>query len=153
MIPADKMIPAIKSGLVRFGLFAHANQLASRNQGLSPVLDLGQWWSKQGDKQGQPLPLHLAAIKKTLPDEIAQRLSGLISQSVQYAMDNRSEAITAASLYAPYEQLDQMEPFIEQYITNLCLDMGPAGSAAIEELLLRGHNQGLFDNPQPIEFC
>jgi len=153
MLPADKMIPAIRSGLVQYGLFAHANHLASRNQGLSTVLDLGEWWSRQGDKQGQPLPLHLVAIKSSLPGEIANRLSELISQSVQYARDNRPEALAAASLYGPYELLDQIEPFVDKYITDISLDMGTTGSTAIKELLLRGQNQGLFDDPKPIEFC
>src|SRR3974390_2055327 len=91
--PFNHIFEAVKKGKAEAGLIIHEGQLTYAKEGLRKVIDLGEWWHKG---TGLPLPLGGNVIRRDLGKEMIGRISKLIRQSIQYALDNREEALNYA---------------------------------------------------------
>lgn len=149
VLPFDKIIPAVESGLADCGLISHEEQMSLEVTGLTCVLDLGVWWS--GVTGGMPLPMGCVAIKRSVPDEVKRQLQAIIGQSVRYGLANRAEALAAVNDQAGGET-GSTDEFIGRYVTDLSVDVGGRGQAAMEEFLKRGCIAGIIPDTLPLEF-
>jgi len=146
----DAILPAVKSGEVDAGVLIHEGQLYYQDQGLHQVLDLGEWWNEETG--GLPLPLGGNVVRKDLGDEMIATLARLIKESIQYALDNRREALDYALKYARDLDPALADRFVGMYVNERTVDYGPEGRKAVQLFLDRGAEMGLVPGPLPIQF-
>lgn len=150
VLPYDKIIPAVESGLADCGLISHEEQMSLNVTGLTCVLDFGVWWS--GETGGMPLPMGCVAIQRSLPGDVQCQLQRIIGESVQYGLANRGEALAAVSEQAGDREIENAAEFIGRYVNELSVDVGDRGLAAMEEFLSRGSTAGIIPDVLPLEF-
>ena len=149
VIAFDKIIAAVKSGEVDAGLLIHEGQLTYQQEGLHKVVDLGEWWHAD---TGLPVPLGVNAVRKDLGKQLMRKLSSLLTQSIQYGLDHRAEALGYAQQFARGMQDSLTDRFVGMYVNRLTLDMGRAGREAIARLMTRGYHAALIPRPVHLEF-
>jgi 1,4-dihydroxy-6-naphthoate synthase len=98
IVPFDQILDAVVAGSyegqrIDAGLIIHEGQLTYANQGLSLIVDLGEWWFEE---TGLPLPLGGNAIRKDLGPDTIQDVNRLLKESIQYGLDHRQEALDYA---------------------------------------------------------
>src|SRR5262249_7515226 len=127
----------------------HEGQLTFQNQGLQLVVDLGVWWQ---ERTGLPLPLGGNVVRRDLGSDVMTRISRLLKQSIQYALDHRSEALDYALKYARDMDKGLEDRFVGMYGNGWTLDYGPRGREAVRRLLEEGHHAGVIPKPATVEF-
>jgi 1,4-dihydroxy-6-naphthoate synthase len=146
--PFDQIIPEVLAGRADVGLIIHEGQLYYPDQGLHQILDLGEWWMAE---TGLPLPLGGNVVRKDLGEETVLRVADLLKQSIQYALDHRSEALDYALTYARGLDPALADRFVGMYVNEWTVDYGPRGREAVRTLLTRAADAGLVPRV-PIEF-
>lgn len=149
VIPFDKILDAVKNGVVEAGLLIHEGQLLFPQMGLHRVVDLGVWWQEQ---TGLPLPLGGNAIRRALGPAMGRQIAGTIRRSVEYALEHREEALNYAMQFARDMETDIADKFVGMYVNNWTLGYGERGRKAVLELIDRGTSAGLLPGPASIEF-
>lgn len=145
----DKILDAVKQGIVDAGLLIHEGQLMYSQMGFHKVVDLGQWWLEQ---TGLPLPLGGNGVRKALGQETGRIIARAIRDSVQYALEHREEALNYAMQFARDMDPDLADKFVGMYVNKWTLGYGERGRAAIRELLDRGARAGVMPKVGAIEF-
>ena len=97
-VPFDEIIPKVLEGKYEAGLIIHEGQLTFNREGLHRILDMGKWWH---DETGLPLPLGGNAIRRSLGPELIDACCTALRDSIQYALDNREEALQYAHAVCP----------------------------------------------------
>jgi len=146
-LPTNEIITAVTDGSVDTGLIIDGNQMTYRQNGLHKIIDLGQWWYEQTKL---PLPLGLNIVRKDLSKLIIDELTTLFRKSIQYALDNREEAIKYAMRYAQNMSKAQAQKFIGRYINKFTLEYGEEGQQALIELFTRASYVGLFSKSKNV---
>ncbi len=149
VVPFDKIIDAVRSGEVDAGLLIHEGQLTYEPLGLHKVVDLGEWWHAD---TGLPVPLGVNAVRKDLGKPLMRKISGLLTESIQYALDHREEAVAYAAQFGRGMDAPSIDRFVGMYVNALTLDIGVKGREAIARLLTRGYHAGLLPRPAKLEF-
>ncbi|MGA2741542.1 MAG: MqnA/MqnD/SBP family protein [Bryobacteraceae bacterium] len=147
--PFDKIMNAVREHSVEAGLIIHEGQLTYDREGFHRVLDLGRWWK---GKYGLPLPLGGNVLLRTLPGEIQGECCRLMRESIQYALDNRDEALSYALQFARDMETSLAEKFVGMYVNHYTLDAGDTVPAAVQKLLDLGHEAGLIPRRVQVEF-
>src|SRR3954469_6523179 len=98
VVPFDKIFETVRSGAADVGLIIHEGQLTYQNEGLVVCEDLGVWWGKEND--GLPLPLGGNVIHKKYSPETRRLISNILTESIQYSLDHRPEAVEHALQFA-----------------------------------------------------
>jgi len=147
--PFDKIMHAVREHSVEAGLIIHEGQLTYDREGFHRVLDLGRWWK---GKYGLPLPLGGNVLLRTLPGDIQSECCRLMRESIQYALDNRDEALSYALQFAREMETSLAEKFVGMYVNHYTLDAGDVVPAAVQKLLDLGHEAGLIPRRVQVEF-
>jgi 1,4-dihydroxy-6-naphthoate synthase len=143
VVPFDRILETVASGEARAGVVIHEGQLTYGDEGLHRVVDLGSWW---GEETGGPLPLGGNGIRSDLDPELKARLCRLLRQSIDYALENREEALAFAIRYARdlAEDPERSDRFVGMYVNRWTQDYGPEGRRAVQLLLDRGFQAGIL---------
>jgi 1,4-dihydroxy-6-naphthoate synthase len=143
IVPFDRILDVVKDGEADAGVVIHEGQLTYADMGLKKVVDLGEWW--KGDT-GLPLPLGGNGIKRDLDPDLKLRLCRLLSQSINYALDHREEALGYATRYARglEDDPERSDRFVGMYVNDWTRDYGEAGRRAVQLLLDRGFEAGVL---------
>ena len=149
IVPFDRIIPEVLAGKHEAGLIIHEGQLTYDKSGLHRIVDLGKWWR---DQTGLPLPLGGNAIRRDLGPELMASVALAIKQSIQYALDHRSEALSYAMQFARDLDPGLADKFVGMYVNERTLDYGEEGRAAIRRLLEMGHEAGIIPQRANVEF-
>ena len=149
IVPFDRIIPEVLAGKHEAGLIIHEGQLTYDKSGLHRIVDLGKWWR---DQTGLPLPLGGNAIRRDLGPELMASVARAIKQSIQYALDHRSEALSYAMQFARDLDPGLADKFVGMYVNERTLDYGEEGRAAIRRLLEMGHEAGIIPQRANVEF-
>ncbi|MGB5516075.1 MAG: MqnA/MqnD/SBP family protein [Thermoanaerobaculia bacterium] len=151
VVAFDQILDAVGNGDAVAGVVIHEGQLTYSDMGLESVVDLGSWWK---DETGGPLPLGGNGIRKDLPADLIRRLSELLSDSINYALDHRAEAMNFATKYARGLEDDPVrsDRFVSMYVNDWTRDYGEAGRRAVQLLLDRGHEAGILPEAIQAEF-
>ena len=149
VVPFDKIMEAVLSGEVDAGLLIHEGQLTHKKHGLRKIVDLGEWWQED---MNLPLPLGVNVVRKDLGKELMQHITGLMRQSVDYALAHRDEAIAYALKYGRGMDAGTTDKFIGMYVNKWTVDMGREGRQAITQLLTRAYHAALVPRPVHLEF-
>src|SRR5262249_23945410 len=134
VMPFDQILPAVAEGDVVAGLLIHEGQLYYGEKGLHKVLDLGQW---EFEQTGLPLPLGGNVVGRDLGEAPVRRNSGLLKESIRYALEHRAEALEYALKYARDLDPALADRFVGMYVIDWTVDYGPRGREAVRLLLTR----------------
>jgi 1,4-dihydroxy-6-naphthoate synthase len=149
VVPFDKILQAVSKGEVDAGLIIHEGQLSYYQSGLHRVLDLGAWWKKE---YNLPLPLGANAVLRSLDEEIQREARLRLSQSIQYALDHRDEALSYALEFSRGLDRESAEKFVGMYVNHHTTEMHPAVLQSAQKLLEMGFQAGLIPCRVAIEY-
>jgi 1,4-dihydroxy-6-naphthoate synthase len=149
VVPFDQIIPAVLDGRADVGLIIHEGQLYYPDKGLHQIADLGEWWYEE---TGLPLPLGGNVVRKDLGEALVVKVASLLRQSIEYALENREEALAYALTYARDLDPKLADRFVGMYVNDWTVDYGPRGREAVRTLLRRGWEAGLVPQPVDVQF-
>lgn len=147
--PFDQVEDAVLEGKADFGLIIHEGQLTYADQGLSLVVDLGEWWFGE---TGLPLPLGGNVVRKDLGTAITAKISKHLKASIAYALSHRTGALDHAMRYARGLERGKADEFVGMYVNDWTLDYGEPGRRAVQLLLDRGAAAGVIPHTVKVEF-
>jgi len=150
VVPFDDIIPRVLQGKYEAGLIIHEGQLTFNKSGLHKIVDMGKWWR---DQTGLPLPLGGNAIRRDLGPKLVDSCCTALRDSIQYALDNREEALQYAMQFARDLDPQMADKFVGMYVNERALDYGNDGRAAIAKLLEMGHEAGIIPHKPNVEFA
>jgi 1,4-dihydroxy-6-naphthoate synthase len=149
VVPFDKILDAVREKSVDAGLIIHEAQLTYDRGGFHRVIDLGRWWKNEYDL---PLPLGCNALLRSLTPEIQKECCRMMRESIQYALDNRDEALTYAMQFARDMDHRLAEKFVGMYVNHFTVDCGDLVPVAAQKLLDLGYEAGLTPRRVELEF-
>jgi 1,4-dihydroxy-6-naphthoate synthase len=150
VVPFDRIFQAVHSGEAEAGLIIHEGQLTWHAEGLKVCQDLGAWW--KGENDGLPLPLGGNVIHKRIPPATRSVIARILTNSIQFSLDHRAEAVAHALQYARDMGRELADQFVGMYVNHWTLDYGEKGRAAIEHFLGQAYERGLIPSRQELEF-
>lgn len=151
IVPFDRILDAVLAGEADAGVVIHEGQLTYGDLGLFAVVDLGAWWKEE---TGGPLPLGGNGIRRDLEPELQRRLCRLLTESIEYGLGHRPEALGYAIRYARGLEDDPLrsDRFVGMYVNDWTRDYGHAGRRAVQLLLDRGYEAGILARRVEAEF-
>jgi 1,4-dihydroxy-6-naphthoate synthase len=116
---------------IDLGLIIHENRFTYQDKGLIKVKDLGEYWE---EKTHCAIPLGGIVVKRSLPDELKQKVNRLVRKSVAFAFENPSSALPFIKAHAQEMDEKVMYQHIELYVNKYSIDLGNDGKTAIHTL-------------------
>lgn len=155
LVPFDEIIPAVSAGEykgtpVDAGLLIHEGQLTYGDQNLKLIADMGVWWGEETG--GLPLPLGANAIRKNLGTETILEVEKLLTESINYGLDNRQPALDYALEYGRDLDNAKADKFVGMYVNDWTRDFGEKGRESVRLFLERGHKEGILPELVKPEF-
>jgi 1,4-dihydroxy-6-naphthoate synthase len=137
----DEIMDAVAEGRVDAGVIIHESRFTFADHGLVCVQDLGEWWEAE---TGLPIPLGCIAARSTLQASEIEEIERAIRDSVQWAYRHPEQCSGYIKEYA--RELDDhvIAGHVDLYVNDFSLELGEEGRAAVEELLCRGRQAGVF---------
>ncbi len=148
-MPFDRIMDAVDQGTVDAGLLIHEGQITYESLGYNKVLDFGEFW--ESETHGLPLPLGLDVVRKDLGEAMARTLSRGLKESIAYGYKHQDESIPYALQWGRGISTTLGEKFVKMYVSELTIDMGEKGKAALELLFAKGAEKGLIPKVSPFE--
>jgi 1,4-dihydroxy-6-naphthoate synthase len=133
VVPFDEIQEAVLAGKAEAGLLIHEGQLTYAEEGLSKIVDLGEWWAEHTG--GLPLPLGGNIIRRDLGPEMIHKVSKMLHDSIAYALSHREEAVEYAIQFGRGLDRERTDKFVGMYVNNLTLSYGDRGRQAVQRLL------------------
>ena len=150
VVPFDKIFETVMRRKADAGLIIHEGQLTFPSLGLHKVLDLGEWWYKETQL---PLPLGGNVIRKDLGPDLIAKVSKILRQSIEYALEHRDEALNYAMQFARDMEHQLADKFVGMYVNDRTLNYGTAERKAVQLLLNLGHERHIIREPIQVEFA
>ena len=142
----DAVQKAVKEGTVDGGIIIHEGQITHEREGLTSILDLGQWW---WSNHKLPLPLGVNIVDKKLGVEGIKAVSTVLRGTIEYSLAHRKEALEYALSYGRGISMEEADKFVGWYVNDLTVDLGKAGTQSIELFLSLGARHGLIPEVRP----
>jgi 1,4-dihydroxy-6-naphthoate synthase len=147
--PFDKIIDAVREHSVDAGLIIHEAQLTFDREGFHKIADLGRWFKNAYDL---PLPLGGNVLLRSLGAGIQSECCRMMRDSIQYALDNRAEALEYALQFARDMETRLADKFVGMYVNHYTLDAGDVVPKAAQKLLDLGFEAGIISKKVEVEF-
>ncbi|MBU0695904.1 MAG: 1,4-dihydroxy-6-naphthoate synthase [Bacteroidetes bacterium] len=125
------------------GLIIHENRFTYQNKGLIKVKDLGEYWEETTDCA---IPLGGIVIKRSLSDEIKQKVNQLIRKSVEFAFENPKSALPFIKQYAQEMEESVMYQHIDLYVNKYSVNLGDEGKKAIKTMFNQAFDKKIIPN-------
>ena len=142
-MPFNEIMEAVKKCDVDAGLIIHESRFTYPSYGLKKVIDLGEWWEKE---TGLPIPLGCIAAKRSLGEELINKIDGLVRESVVYAMTHRDEPRDYIKSHSQELEDKAICDHINLYVNDLTIDIGEEGIAAVKKLFEIAEEKGIIKN-------
>jgi 1,4-dihydroxy-6-naphthoate synthase len=133
--------PAVLEGRFDAGLIIHENRFTYEAKGLRKIIDLGEYWEQE---TGAPIPLGGIVIKRSLPDEVKDRVNRVLRQSVEYAFAHRDASLPYVKAHAQEMSEEVMYRHIDLYVNDYSVDLGRDGRRAVDVLFERARATGII---------
>ena len=150
VVPFDQIFQTVRSGAADVGLVIHEGQLTYEQEGLVVCEDLGVWWGREQD--GLPLPLGGNVIHKRFDPPVRKAIADILTQSIQFSLDHRPEAVEYALQFARDMGKDLADKFVGMYVNHWTLDYGDKGREAIRRFLTLAFERKLIPAVPKLEF-
>jgi 1,4-dihydroxy-6-naphthoate synthase len=147
--PFDQIEDAVVDGDVDLGLLIHEGQLTFGDRSLRLVQDMGEWWFGE---TGLPLPLGGNVVRKDLGEDLTNKISRHLRDSIAYGLKHRAGALDHAMQYARGLDRSKADAFVGMYVNDWTLDYGDRGRMAVKQFLKRGVAEGIISKPVTVEF-
>ena len=147
--PFDQIEDAVVDGRVDLGLLIHEGQLTFGDRKLHLIQDMGEWWFGE---TGLPLPLGGNVVRKDLGDDLTDKISRHLRDSIAYGLQHRKGALDHAMQYARGLDRSKADAFVGMYVNDWTLDYGDRGRRAVKQFLQRGVDAGIITKPVNVEF-
>src|SRR2546423_7211661 len=132
VVPFDKIFDAVESGRADAGLIIHEGQLTYARSGFEKIVDLGEWWKH---KTGLPLPLGGNVVRKDIPPPVRRELSEIISESIDYGLTHRDEAVAHSLAYARDMNAQLASKFIGLYMKEFTRASRTTGAPPVSKFM------------------
>jgi 1,4-dihydroxy-6-naphthoate synthase len=149
VVSFDKIPQAVAEKSVDAGLVIHEAQLTFAKSGFHKIVDLGVWWKKT---YNLPLPLGANALRRSLPPAVQSECCRIMRESIQYALDNREQALEYAMQFARDMDPALADKFVGMYVNHYTVDAGVVIPKAAQLLLDKGFEAGLIPGRIELEF-
>ncbi len=123
------------------GVIIHENRFTFEKKGLRKIADLGAYWESN---YHHPIPLGGIFIHKKIDISIQKKIDILLRKSIQYAFENRNEAMTYIKAHSQEMEESVINQHINLYVNNFTLDLGNEGINAIKKLFSVSKELGLI---------
>ena len=151
VMPFDRIQEAVHAGEIQAGLLIHEGQVTYAEEGLTKIVDLGEWWADRTG--GLPLPLGCNVIRRDLGPATISTLSRLLHDSIAHgARASRGRRHTRHAV-RPRARSVRTDRFVGMYVNDLTLDYGDRGREAVHRLLGDAQAAGLLPKPVHVEFA
>jgi 1,4-dihydroxy-6-naphthoate synthase len=147
VLPFERILDEVHDGRADAGLVIHEGQLTYEDAGLVKALDLGEWWLLE---TGLPLPLGVNTVRRDV--DRPKELSAVLRDSIDTALEHREEAMAYALRFGRGLDTETADRFVSMYVNELTCDYGNEGRQAVEELLRRASELGVYEQPTQVEF-
>ena len=151
VVPFDHIEDFVLHGKADAGLLIHEGQLTYADNGLTKIVDLGEWWAARTG--GLPLPLGGNIIRRDLGPEMIKKVSRLLHDSIAYALSHRTDAVEYAQQFGRGLDKIKTDKFVGMYVNDLTLGYGERGRQAVERLMTEAFDTGLIPKRIPVEFA
>jgi 1,4-dihydroxy-6-naphthoate synthase len=131
--------PALLADRFDAGLIIHENRFTYEAKGLKKIIDLGEYWESH---TGASIPLGGIVIRRSLPDEVKDRVNRVLRRSVEYAFAHRDASLPFVRAHAQEMSEDVMYRHIDLYVNDYTIDLGTRGRQAIALLFDRAAASG-----------
>jgi 1,4-dihydroxy-6-naphthoate synthase len=132
---------AVLDGRYDAGLIIHENRFTYEAKGLRKIIDLGEFWESE---TGAPIPLGGIVIKRSLSDDVKQKVNRLVRHSVEYAFAHREASLPFVREHAQEMSEDVMYRHIDLYVNEFSVALGSEGTRAVEILFDRAKAAGII---------
>ena len=132
VMPFHEIMPAVCSGQVDAGVIIHESRFTYQRQGLTRIVDLGEWWERE---TGHAIPLGGIAMRRDLGAGLIRRTERALTASVDYAHAHPADVWPTIRRHAQEMEDDVMRQHIALYVNDFTRDYGAEGEAAIRHLL------------------
>ena len=133
--------PALLADRFDAGLIIHENRFTYADKGLKKIIDLGEYWERE---TGAPIPLGGIVIRRSLPDEMKQRVNRVLRRSVEYAFAHRTASLDYVRAHAQEMSEEVMYKHIDLYVNEYSVDLGTEGRRAVELLFEKAAATGII---------
>ena len=142
------IMPALQEGDADFGVCIHEGRFTWQQAGLGCVADLGTMWE---ETTGCPLPLGGIVARRSLADDVTERVQLVLRDSIALALNNRDAALPTMRKYAQEFDDTVLMQHVELYVNEWTVDLGTVGATALRELSSRAVKAGLVSDCSPLE--
>jgi 1,4-dihydroxy-6-naphthoate synthase len=132
---------AVLNGKADAGLIIHENRFTYEQKGLKKIIDLGEYWETLTKA---PIPLGGIAIKRSLPDDLKQKVNRVLRKSVEHAFANPKSSFNFVKAHAQEMSEEVMYKHIDLYVNKFSLDLGDEGKRAIQLLFDKAQGAGVI---------
>ncbi|MFD2906151.1 menaquinone biosynthesis family protein [Sphingobacterium anhuiense] len=132
---------ALLAGDIDLGLIIHENRFTYQEKGLFKVVDLGDYWEKTTNC---PIPLGGIVVKRSIPQDIKEKLNRVLRASVEYAFANPTSGLEFIKSHAQEMSIDVMYKHIELYVNKYSVELGKEGRSAIEIMFKKAQDMGFI---------
>ncbi len=122
---------AVVNGDVAAGLIIHENRFTYQQKGLVKLMDLGEFWETT---TGMPIPLGGIVIKRSLPQEVKEKVNRVMQRSVQFAFEHPKASLDFVRANAQEMEEAVMYQHIGLYVNDYTANLGEKGRAAVQHL-------------------
>ncbi|MGX1752188.1 menaquinone biosynthesis family protein [Sphingobacterium sp. NPDC055346] len=122
---------SLLDGSIDIGLIIHENRFTYMDKGLHKIVDLGDYWERT---TGSAIPLGGIVIKRSLPEEVKQKVNRLISESVRFGFDHPKSGLEYIRSHAQEMEESVMYKHIELYVNQYSENLGDEGKKAIRQM-------------------
>jgi len=123
------------------GLIIHETRFTYYKRGLHKLADMGEYWE---NLTGLPIPLGAIVIKRSIPDDIAQKVNRVIRRSLEYAYKDSFASYDFVAGNAKEMDSTVMNNHIKLYVNEYTLNLGIRGREAVVELFRIAGEKGVI---------
>jgi 1,4-dihydroxy-6-naphthoate synthase len=152
--PFNRIFEALTAGEIDAALLIHEGRLLYRERGLHLAADLGVFWL---ERTGLPLPLGVNVIRRGLGAPLVARVSGILRQSIAWALAHRPEMIALIAAEDRGDKALSDTALIDHYLSLYANDdtaaLADDARRAVEVLFAEARGAGLLAAETPVDWA
>lgn len=137
----EKIIPAVKKGIVDAGTIIHESRFTYEREGLVKIVDLGCWWE---ETTGLPIPLGGIFARRELSTGELKAIDSCLKESIHYAFSHKEAPMDYIREHSQELEGDIIRKHVKLYVNSFTLDLAEEGIKAVRHMLKMGYDKGLF---------
>jgi len=132
----------ILSGEVDAGVIIHENRFTYQKKGLKKIMDLGEDWEA---KTNCPIPLGGIVIRRTMEEDVQQKVNRVLKRSVEFALQNPASSRIFVKNHAQEMDDEVIQKHIGLYVNNYTVELGKTGESAVKQLFQKAGKAGIIE--------